>query len=191
MDGTDYKEGSLPAAAARAVEAITPAGELGEIFQAHHARVFRAAFRITWNAADAEDILGTVFLRLVRQSGPIEHLESYLHRAAVNAALDVVRARRERGNIPLDVVAPVLAEAAHLEPDRQLETQELRDRLRQAIARLSPRAGEIFVLRYLEGYGNRDIARLLGVSQIRVGVSLHRSRRQLQGDLRSFQGARP
>jgi len=43
-----------------------PAGELETLFQTHHGRVFRTAQRITGSAADAEDVLQTVFLRLVK-----------------------------------------------------------------------------------------------------------------------------
>lgn len=169
---------------------VTPTGDLEDIFRAHHRRVFRVAYRVTGNAADAEDVLGTVFLRLVRQGGPIEHVGSYLHRAAVNGALDLIRSRGQRGAVPLDDVAPVLAQAAHLQPDRQHEAQQLRDGLRRAVARLSPRAAEMFALRYFEGYGNREIAQMLGTSQIKVAVTLHRGRRQLQRYVRSHLGVR-
>ncbi len=184
MDGTQFKEGSL-AAAAESVPAVAPASELEALFQRHHRRVYQAAYRVTGNAADAEDILGTVFLRLVRHRGPIEHPESYFHRAAVNAALDLVHSRPERGRVPLEDVSGCLRADAHLEPDRQLEAAELRACLRRAVARLSPKAAELFVLRYFEGYANPEIARMLGISQITVSVSLHRSRRQLQRHLRS------
>jgi DNA-directed RNA polymerase specialized sigma24 family protein len=43
-----------------------PPGELETLFQTHHGRVFRTAQRITGSAADAEDVLQTVFLRLVK-----------------------------------------------------------------------------------------------------------------------------
>jgi len=181
MDGAEFKEGDLAAAAAAA-----PAGVLEELFQAHHRRVYEAAYRITGNAADAEDVLGTVFLRLVRHREPIEYPESYFHRAAVNAALDLIRSRPERGRVPLEDVSGRLPAAAELEPDRQLEAAELRAGLRRAVARLKPKAAELFVLRYFEGYANPEIARMLGMSQITVSVSLHRSRRQLQRYLRTY-----
>jgi DNA-directed RNA polymerase specialized sigma24 family protein len=38
--------------------------ELARVFEDHHAFVFRAAYRVTGNAADAEDVLQTIFLRL-------------------------------------------------------------------------------------------------------------------------------
>jgi RNA polymerase sigma-70 factor (ECF subfamily) len=166
-----------------------PPGELEQVFQAHNGRVFRVAYRITGNAGDAEDVLQTVFLRLLRQgweAGSVGHIEAYLHRAAVNAALDVVRARTAARNVPLDEAAA--AADARLRPDRTQDNRELRDCLRQAIARLAPKAAEIFVLRYLEDYDNPEIARLLGTTASDVAVSLHRSRSRLQQDILSFLG---
>lgn len=182
MDGKDRREDNLAAAAAAASPAISvPAGEIEEIFRTHHRRVFQAAYRVTGNAADAEDVLGTVFLRLLGgRTDLIEHLESYLHRAAVNAALDLLRTRREGSAVPLEQVAPFLAQDARLQPDREHYAGELRALLREALARLNPKAAEIVALRYFEGYGYGEIGRMLGISQINVAVTLHRSRRQLR-----------
>ena len=58
--------------------------------------------------ADAEDVLQTVFLRLLRRRSAadgIENEESYLRRAAVNASLDVIRARQSDRTIGLSELA--------------------------------------------------------------------------------------
>src|SRR5262245_61575415 len=84
--------------------------EVETLFREHHDRVFRAAYRITGSVVDAEDVLQTVFLRLSRR-GDV-NLEpnpgSYLRRAAINAALDLLRQRARTESIPIDDVAPVL-----------------------------------------------------------------------------------
>ena len=155
--------------------------------QAHHARVFRAAYRITGNSSDAEDVLQTVFLRLLRQdwsAGRVESMEGYLHRAAVNAALDIVRARRDDRKVPLEDVTPVLGDDARLQPDRRQAGGELRSLLRDALARLAPKAAEIFALRYFEGYGNAEIAEMLGATAANIAVTLHRTRGELQRELK-------
>jgi RNA polymerase sigma-70 factor (ECF subfamily) len=154
------------------------------LFRAHHGLVFRAAYRITGNATDAEDVLQTVFLRLVGRDGsapPLENCEGYLRRAAINAALDVVRARRTAETVPL---------ADSLAGRGDLDQRELRDCLRRSLASLSPQAAEIFALRFFEGHSNQEIARMLGMSQVWVAVTLHRTRRRLQKELRSFRGER-
>ena len=60
--------------------------------------------------------------------------------------------------------------------------------LRRAFATLSPRSAEVFALRHLEDFSNGEIARMLGISQILVAVTLHRARRQLQKEIRSYFG---
>jgi RNA polymerase sigma-70 factor (ECF subfamily) len=166
-----------------------PAIELERGFREHHGRVFRAAYRVTGNASDAEDVLQTVFLRLARNGWPgpsVGNIESYLHRAAVNAALDLVRVRRDSQKVALEVVAPVLQEDRRLEPDRQQSSQELGTLLRRAIARLSPRSAEMFALRYLEGYDNPEVARMCETTAANVAVTLHRTRVELQAAMRSY-----
>ena len=81
--------------------------KLEKIFREHQAQVFRAAYRVTGSATDAEDVLQTVFLRLLRlERGDALSGSpgSYLHRAAVNAALDLVRNRRTWKTTPIDEV---------------------------------------------------------------------------------------
>jgi RNA polymerase sigma-70 factor, ECF subfamily len=158
--------------------------DVGRIYREHHERVFRAAYRVTGNATDAEDVLQTVFLRLLRlDRGTLvaEGLPSYLHRAAVNAALDVARRRATLRAAPLEDAEPIRDRAP--EPDRGAESRETREVLRRALLTLSPRAAEMFCLRYLEGYTNREIARMLDASWSTVAVTLHRARARLRAEI--------
>lgn len=163
--------------------AIAIPGELEQAFRAYHGLVFRTAYRITGSAADAEDVLQTVFLRLLRkpeQFDAMENAESYLRRAAINAALDIVRARQ----------SVQLAEVAELPDHRAHHDGELRRALARALAQLKPRPAEIFALRFLEGLTNPEIAQTLGISQVLVAVIVHRTRQQLRKQLRAYLGDR-
>jgi len=165
--------------------------DLEQVFRDNHAMVFRAAYRITGNATDAEDVLQTVFLRMLkRDSGavPVDNMPSFLHRAAVNAALDMVRARQNIRNVPLDDVEPVLADSPHRGPDRVHSSGEIREWLRGALARLNPRIAQMFVLRFFEGRDNPEIARLLNTTPGTVAVTLSRTRDRLQQDYRLYVG---
>jgi RNA polymerase sigma-70 factor, ECF subfamily len=168
-----------------------PSAEVEKIFREHHALVFRAACRITGNASDAEDVLQTVFLRLVRRDSgaePLENVPSYLHRAAVNSALDLVRSRQTARSVPLDEVAPQLSENPSLAPDRALSSGEIREWLRKAVARLSPAAAEMFSLRFFEDKNNAEIARIVGTTTGTVAVTLSRARDRIEREFRSQQG---
>lgn len=155
------------------------------LFQEHHERVYRVARRITGSAEDAEDVLQTIFLRILRREDPplrSEDAASYLHRAATNAALDLLRRRKAARSESIDDADRI--EDRKPGPDVHQEGDEVRRKVRAALATLNPRAAEIFVLRYFDGYGNREIARLLNTSWSTVAVTLHRTRSRLQKELK-------
>ena len=179
------------AMAVTVTETATAEPFLERAFRDHQRRVFRAAYRITGNVHDAEDVLQTVFLRLARQgegSAALANPASYFYRAAVNAALDVLRGRPEGADLPIDE-ADGRGESPRTPEDLQ-ESVELGGWLRAALARLDPRPAEIFALRYVEGQGNRDIARALGISRVSVAVTLHRTRQRLQNEFRDWKRGR-
>jgi RNA polymerase sigma-70 factor (ECF subfamily) len=164
--------------------------DLERIFREHHALVFRAAYRVTGNADDAEDVLQTVFLRMLKRAPGAEpgNMASFLHRAAVNAALDLVRTRQNVRSVPLDELEPVLSEPAHRSPDRIQHSSEIREWLRGALARLNPRIAEMFMLRFFDGKDNPEIARLLKTTPGTVAVTLSRTRDRLQQEFRAYLG---
>ena len=156
-----------------------------KVYREHHAPILRAAYRITGDWSDAEDVLQTVFLRLVRRASgaaPV-NLGSYLYRSAVNGALDTLRMRQENRNVALDDAAE-LASTTPL-PDRTQISGEAGAWFRLALARLHPRTAEMFALRYLEGLSNPEIAKLMKTSQAVVAVTLYRTRRKLETDYRT------
>jgi RNA polymerase sigma factor (sigma-70 family) len=163
--------------------------EFERVFRAHHGLVFRTAYRITGNAADAEDVSQTVFLRLFRRetntnvakNDALENEESYLRRAAINAAVDVIRSRQSDRTVEL---TDLPAEPAH--DYRGNDPRELRMALGRALAQLKPRPAEVFVLRFLEGFSNAQIARMLGISQVLVAVIVFRARQQLRKELGAY-----
>jgi RNA polymerase sigma-70 factor (ECF subfamily) len=170
---------TLQSALAEEREIALP-NEFERVFRAYHGLVFRTAYRITGNAADAEDVSQMVFLRLFRREADapvLENEESYLRRAAINAALDVIRSRQAERTVELGEVP---AEPAQEDPG------ELRQALARAMAQLKPRPAEIFALRFLEGFSNPQIARMLGISQVLVAVIVYRTRQQLRRELSAY-----
>ena len=194
MRGDDVKEDDVPAIAAttmthlRAVPAGQGPSELEGLFRDHHQQIFRTAYRITGSAVDAEDVLQTIFLRLAA-SGEGRDLSpspgGYLHRAAVNAALDLVRVRGR--SVSFDAVGSHREfESPAVSPEQEHADSELRQLVRRAVARLGGRAATVFALRYFEGHDNREIAEMLGTSQVVVAVTLHRARTRLRREIGEY-----
>lgn len=166
-----------------------PPSDLEQIFKNQCSRVFAAAFRVTGSAQDAEDVLQTIFLRLARRGDALNlspNPSSYLHRAAINASLDLLRTRARTASVPLDEMHEL--PSATVSPDRRQEDREVRRHLRRALLGLTPRSAEIFAMRFFEDMSNRDIASLLGMSQTAVGVAIHRARSQVKSELTTYCG---
>jgi len=162
------------------------------MFRQHSDRVFRTAHRVTGSAADAEDVLQTVFLRLARGSesaGVLENPEGYFARAAINASLDLLRSRKRSRAVAFDDVetgAVVGSFATPRNPEAGHEDRELRNLIRAAVSRLGANAAQMFTLRYFEGYDNGEIARIMSTSALVVGVTLHRARARLRKEIGSY-----
>jgi RNA polymerase sigma-70 factor, ECF subfamily len=157
------------------------------IFNESHALVYRVAHRVTGNKEDAEDVLQTLFLRLLRREvlPDIErNPKAYMHRAAINIALDIVKQRART------VASSNIEEQAFDRPEQpnRLPAFRIQDWLRDALAELNPRAAEIFVLKHVEGYDNAEIAKMLGASRGTVAVLLFRARARLKKSIRKRLG---
>jgi RNA polymerase sigma-70 factor (ECF subfamily) len=188
--GDNLKEEAVPATATH-LQSVpnTPPAMLETLFREHYNQIYRTAYRVTGSADDAEDVLQTVFLRLARRDEALDLSPSpgaYLHRAAINASLDLVRSRAVSKPVQLEDVEAELSTNPKLSPAAQHEDRELRRLIQQAVARLGSTASEMFVLRYFEGYGNREIAEMLNTSQMVVGVVLHRARTRLRKEIGVF-----
>ena len=147
------------------------------LYERHCEAVFRAALRVTGNPADAEDVLQTVFLRVL--SGRVQdeaerRPSAYFRRAAVNAAVDLLRRRAVHAETAYDDHAPHAA----VEPALLLKEQ-----LRRAIATLPNEDAALFLLRYVEGLSNQELADEFQLEKNNVAVRLHRIRLRLQSEM--------
>ena len=180
---------------ATTASSLTQAPDRIEIlFHKHNQRVFRTAYRVTGSAADAEDVLQTVFLRMARgqeTAAAAENSEAYFSRAAINASLDLLRGRKRAKTVSFDTVendAGVFTSKQN--PETSHEDRELRELIRSAVSNLGHTAAQMFALRYFEGYSNGEIAEVMKTSALVVGVTLHRARSRLRKEIgRYMQGA--
>jgi RNA polymerase sigma-70 factor (ECF subfamily) len=155
----------------------TPVAGFAELYERHYEAVYRAALRITGNPADAEDVLQTVFVRVLGRGGEAEDVSlpgAYFRRAAVNAAVDVLRRREMRAESGYDNDAPHAAVQPPL---------LLKERLRRALAILDRDDASLFLLRHVEGLSIEELAGMFEIEKNNVTVKLHRIRVRLQGEM--------
>jgi RNA polymerase sigma-70 factor (ECF subfamily) len=153
---------------------MTPVEGVRTLYERHSETVYRTALRVTGNPADAEDVLQTVFMRVLHQENALDPdttPASYFRRAATNASLDILRRRTSRNEAPLD---EGLGRASPESP------AVLKEQLRRAIGQLDPADAELFVLRFVEGMSNGELAELCGVDKAQIAMRIYRIRQQLQ-----------
>jgi RNA polymerase sigma-70 factor (ECF subfamily) len=169
-------------AAIAGLPALENQDRLERLFVEHYRRVLNAGYRITGNMADAEDVAQSVFLRLGTSGGhlAVENAGSYLYRAAINGALDLIRRKKTVPTEPLEVAAELVSKEGNTSPEGAMANKDLARHLRQAIGELAPRAAEMFALRYLEELSNHEIAQLMGTSHAVVAVTLYQSRSKVK-----------
>ena len=157
-----------------AMTSATEPAWFAELYERHYRAVFRAALRVTGNPADAEDVLQTVFLRVLaqgRDAGSAPPPAAYFRRAAVNAALDLLRRRAVHAESAYDD----RARHAAVEPPSLLKEQ-----LRRALATLDSDDAALFLLRHVEGLSIEELAGMFQLEKNNVSVRLHRVRHRLQ-----------
>jgi RNA polymerase sigma-70 factor (ECF subfamily) len=174
----------MPIAAVRRGEALSQ--DFEELYLEHCQLVYRTAYAITGRRQDAEDVLQRIFVKLLERGltpDVLQHPARYLHRAAVNLSLNVVRERKRRPQIDDLDVLEIPAPGDRRDEARGREARHAR--LMEAMAGLKPRALEILLLHYKHGHSDAQIAALLGTSRGVVAVTLYRIRARLKTLLRS------
>jgi RNA polymerase sigma-70 factor, ECF subfamily len=175
------------------------ASALEPLMDRHAGRIYRLAYGITRNDADAEEVVQDVFLTLFRKIDGFEGraaLGSWLYRVTTNAALIKRRGKRAEVEVSLEEQLPTYRADGHREGDRSflladwsetpeeiLLTGEARKTLERALDRLPDHYRAIVVLREVEGLDNEEVAKILGESVPTVKSRLHRARMALREEL--------
>jgi RNA polymerase sigma-70 factor (ECF subfamily) len=156
---------------------MTSSTDFADLYERYYSAVYGTALRVTGNPADAEDVLQTVFLRILNRGGSLDLTpasEAYFRRAATNAALDVLRKRISHGEIQLENASSIVSGE---------NTAFLKERLRRAVATLDPEDASIFLLRFVEGMSNGELAEMFRQDKNNIAVRLHRIRQALQAEM--------
>ena len=164
----------------------------GEIVQRYQRAIYRVAYGLTRNAADADDLAQETFVRAWQAIGRFrtgEPLYPWLARIAVNQAISLHRRRKRR---PETALEPLL-EAGHQwgtedDPAAHAADRERAAHLQAAFEKLSHEHQAVLVLRAVEGLAYEEIAEALRVPSGTVMSRLSRARAELKRLLQSGTG---
>lgn len=177
------------------------------LMERHAARVYRVAFGITRNDADAEEVVQDVFLSLFEKIAAFEEraaLGTWLYRVATNTALLRRRGKRLELEVSLEDQLPTFREDGHRAGERSflladwsasaedgLVSDETQALVRRAIDMLPPHYRAVVMLRDVEELSNEETAEILGEPVSSVKSRLHRARMALREQLTHLMSAAP
>ena len=154
---------------------------LDALFGRHMARVRNIVFPIVLHEADADDITQEVFLRAARGLAHFRHtsqFSTWLHRIAVNTALDFLR-RRKRAPECDGVDAIDSRPAAGALPDSGLITREMDHTIECALRELSPELRAAITLTAIEGLSTTEAAAACDCLAATLYWRIHKARKIL------------
>jgi RNA polymerase sigma-70 factor (sigma-E family) len=144
----------------------TASKEFLEFCQARGASLMRVAFGFTGDQQLAEDLLQTALERAVLRWASVADPDAYVRRIMYHEAVTWWRRWRRRETPVADPPDEV-----GVDPSANVDLRRL---VADALLRLGPRQRTVIVLRYLDGYSEREVAEILGCSP--STVSSHASR---------------
>jgi RNA polymerase sigma-70 factor, ECF subfamily len=152
-------------------------------------RWYNACLRITRDADLAADAVQEALLKAWHRRDDFRGeaaLDSWIHRIALNAAIDIVRRRKTRAEDDLDVDTFVAAPTES--PDSEYSQQALGKDLAVAMQRLTAMERQAFLLKHIEGWRLDEIAESLQINIPSVKHALFRAIRKLRVDLHVWRG---
>ncbi len=161
------------------------------LVERHSRPIYRAAYRITGNTADADDVVQETFLRAYRAIGRFDARASFTtwaHRIAINCALDLLDSRKRRGHAADEEELARVA-STDATPDRLVLGSEMQRAVAEAMRALSGNERTAFVLRHFEGMPLEEIGEVLGTRLNATKNTVFRAVRKLRQQLQPFTGS--
>jgi RNA polymerase sigma-70 factor (ECF subfamily) len=181
---------------ARAIE-LTLGGDRDAyrvLVERHSAAVFRMAYRLTGNRADAEEVVQEAFLRAYQKLAQFEaraNFGTWVYRIAANYAIDRSRqkkteeSRREEPRVVDGAEISALQAVADgaPSPERLTQNLELREQIERALEHLTAAERTAFVMRHWDGCGMEEIAEALNSNASAAKNTVFRAVQKLRNAL--------
>jgi RNA polymerase sigma-70 factor (ECF subfamily) len=148
---------------------------LGQIYDAYFERLHRYAYRFVGDAESAQDIAAETLRRLLealRDGRAPNHLGAWLYRVAHNLAMDQHRRRPAEGLVSLE---PDLDQADEADTEADSEQRLAQEKVRAALAQLTPEQQNVVVLKFMEGYSNAEVGALMNKPEGAIKSLQHRA----------------
>lgn len=176
-------------AADHATDDIVTACQAGDeaafrsLYLAHRAEVHRITYRLLGPNADVEDVIQEVFIQVHRSIGNFRgqaKFSTWLHRVAVNVALQHLRRKRSTVASRSDdrVEERAAEDGGPKSPAEAVETRERLEAVYRALDQISPKKRAVLVMHDMQGLSAQKIAEIVGSPVFTVRTRLFYARRE-------------
>lgn len=166
-----------------ATMAFTTKQQFEELLQLHRKIVYKVANTYCWHAEDRADLAQEIAIQLWKSFPGYDDARSFstwMYRIALNVAISNVRQQKNRAQHDVSL------DDSHLEiGDENSHTGKADERiklLQDFIAQLD-KLNRALMLLYLEDYGYREIADILGISETNVATKINRLKQRIRNDI--------
>ncbi len=153
----------------------------------------RFCYRFVRDLELSEDISQEGFIRLYKYRYKYQVTAKFitlLSKILTNLCLDEFRKRKSHTDVELDATSEdginrldahsVLGDNSSPDPEQEVYTRELGEKIKHILKTLSPRYRTVLILRQFHGYSYKEIAEIMGASLNEVKIWIHRARYQLK-----------
>ncbi len=169
-----------------------------QLVRSYDQNVLRMAFNLLRSREDARDVYQEAFLRVYRNLSKFRFdcsFSTWLYRIVANLCLDQLRKRKvrreeattiETGTGELDRLQLLPEGRADVDPQRQLLSAEVNERVQDVLTQLTPRERLVFEMRHYQGMRLRAIGESLGVTEEAAKNCLFRATQKMRTALGDF-----
>lgn len=204
MDGCLTLERNVPAPSSRLAEedegVLIRRAQSGDraafdaLVRLYDQHVLRLVLKVVQSPEEARDLYQEAFLKIYRSLARFRfesRFSTWLYRVVMNVCFDHLRRQKARDEVQAPVANEneadffngVADDQPGRDPERALQSGEIRRRIERALTRLGPRERMVFELRHFQGLKLRAIGELCGTSEETAKNSLFRATQKLRHEL--------
>lgn len=150
-------------------------GAIEALYQTYYPKVYNYAFLQMGDVLAAEDLASDVMLKMIESIGKYRFrglpFGAWVFRIARNRLIDLHRRRRRRGEVDLsETLSSALANPQAL-AERAIE----RGQIQIALKHLTDEQRQVIVLKFIQGFDNRSVGKIMDRSEGAVKSLQHRA----------------
>ncbi|UCE41319.1 MAG: RNA polymerase sigma factor [Candidatus Aminicenantes bacterium] len=162
------------------------------LFEQNRKRIFALAYQYTKNKEDAEDILQETFIKTYNylDKYKIENdtsFSSWIYRIGINCSIDYLRKKKHKKEdfSDWDKWEKTIG-SNHSNPEHTIGLEQLREKISNLVAKLSPRQRMVFILKHYQQFSIKEIAEYLDCSEGSVKKQLFRAVSAIRSPLKKY-----